>query len=176
VTDTASTTTAPEAAPPPSAAPAPPEFADRLRILPWPDPVIDRRGYDPRSEYAEWFWLSIVGPSTVWLLRRFAATFDHHPDGFDLEVAECAAALGLTGGSGQHATFLRTLRRACQFQLAQRVDADHVRVRRNVPPLNRNQVLRLPSSLRVAHDDWMQHELAQHQAEQAAQAHAAGAG
>ena len=73
MTDTAPTTTAPEVASPPTAAPPPPEFADRLRILPWPDPVIDRRGYDPRSEYAEWFWLSIVGPSTVWLLRRFAA-------------------------------------------------------------------------------------------------------
>jgi hypothetical protein len=142
----------------------PDEFSDRLRVEPWLDAVIDARGYDPRSEYAEWFWLSVVGPSTIWLLRRLAATFDHRPEGFDLEVDECAAALGLTGGSGQHATFLRTLRRACQFQLARRIDRTTVQVRRRVPPLTRSQVMRLPSSLRVAHDDWMRRELAEHRA------------
>jgi hypothetical protein len=140
------------------------EFSDRLRVEPWVDAVIDARGYDPRSEYAEWFWLSVVGPSTIWLLRRFAATFDHRPEGFELEVDECAAALGLNGGSGQHATLLRTLRRACQFQLARRIDRDTVQVRRRVPPLTRSQVMRLPSSLRVAHDDWMRRELAEHRA------------
>jgi hypothetical protein len=150
------------------------EFSDQLRVEPWIDAVIDERGYDPRSDYAEWFWLSVVGPSTIWLLRRLAATFDHRPDGFDLEVAECAAALGLTGGTGQHSTFLRTLRRACQFQLARRIDQRTVQVRRRVPPLTRSQVMRLPSSLRVAHDDWMQRELAEHRARRAA-AHTAHA-
>jgi hypothetical protein len=141
------------------------EFSDRLRIEPWPDAVIDQRGHDPRSEYTEWFWLAVLGPSTVWLLRRIAATFDHRPDGFDLEVPECAAALGLTGGAGQNATFIRTLRRACQFHLARRIDQHTVQVRRNLPPLTRSQVLRLPSSLRVAHDEWTARELAHHYAE-----------
>jgi hypothetical protein len=143
------------------------EFADHLRVEPWLDPVIDQRGYDPRSEYTEWFWLAVLGPSTVWLLRRVAATFDHRPDGFDLEVLECAAALGLTGGAGQNATFLRTVRRACQFQLARRVDAGTVQVRRYLPPLNRGQVARLPSSLRAAHDEWQARELRDHRAERA---------
>jgi hypothetical protein len=143
------------------------EFSDRLRIVPWHDPVIDQRGYDPRSEYTEWFWLAIVGPSTVWLLRRTAATFDHRPEGFELEVPECAAALGLTGGAGQNATVLRTLRRACQFQLARRIDACTVEVRRHLPPLNRGQVMRLPSSLRVAHDEWQARELQAHRANRA---------
>jgi hypothetical protein len=138
------------------------EFSDRLRIEPWLDAVIDQRGYDPRSEYTEWFWLAVVGPSTIWLLRRIAATFDHRPEGFDLEVPECAAALGLTGGAGQNATFLRTLRRTCQFHFARRIDQHTVQVRRNLPPLTRSQVLRLPSSLRVAHDEWMARELQSH--------------
>jgi hypothetical protein len=140
------------------------EFSDRIRIEPWPDPVIDERGHDPRSEYTEWFWLAVVGPSTVWLLRRIAATFDHRPDGFELEVAECAAALGLTGGAGQNATFLRTLRRAIQFHLAQRIDDHTIQVRRHLPPLTRSQVMRLPSSLRAAHDEWTQRELRLHEA------------
>jgi hypothetical protein len=146
-----------------------PEFADHLRIEPWLDVVIDRRGHDPRSDYTEWFWLAIAGPSTIWLLRRIAATFDHRPEGFDLEVPECAAALGLTGGAGQNATFARTLRRACQFGFARRIDRGTVQVRRRLPPLTRGQVLRLPSSLRVAHDEWTARELAAHYAERDAE-------
>jgi hypothetical protein len=36
-----------------------------LRVLPWPDPVIDQVGYDPRSRYVERFWLGILGPVRV---------------------------------------------------------------------------------------------------------------
>lgn len=140
------------------------DFAERIRIEPWPDPVIDQRGHDPRSIYVEWFWLSILGPSTVWLLRRLVAGLDHQPEGFDLDSAECAAALGLAGGTGPNATFVRTLRRACQFHLARRLDASTLQVRRHLPPLTRSQVLRLPSSLREAHDRWLEHELREHTA------------
>ena len=37
----------------------------QLAIEPWPDPVIDRLGHDPRSAYVERFWLSILGPSKI---------------------------------------------------------------------------------------------------------------
>jgi hypothetical protein len=138
------------------------DFTDRLRIEPWPDPVIDEVGYDPRDVYVEWFWLSVLGPSTVWLLRRLVAGFDHAPEGFELDVPECAAVLGLNNNGGRNATFIRTLRRTCQFHLARRVDASTLQVRRRVPPLTRNQVLRLPPSLRDAHARWLEDELAQH--------------
>ena len=36
-----------------------------LTIKPWPDPVIDTLGHDPRSRYAETFWLPTLGPPTV---------------------------------------------------------------------------------------------------------------
>jgi hypothetical protein len=36
-----------------------------IRIVGWPDPVIDRLGYDPRSLYVETFWLGILGPTTL---------------------------------------------------------------------------------------------------------------
>jgi hypothetical protein len=144
-----------------------PDFADRIRIEPWADLVIDQVGHDPRSTYVEWFWLSVLGPSTIWLLRRVVGALDHHPDGFDLDVAECSAALGLQNAGGRNATFIRTLHRACQFHLARRVDAETLHVRRHLPPLTRSQVLRLPPSLRVAHDQWLADELAEHRAAQA---------
>ena len=34
-------------------------------VEPWPDPVIDELGHDPRSAYVERFWLPVLGPSTV---------------------------------------------------------------------------------------------------------------
>jgi hypothetical protein len=47
---------------------------DHLRISPWHDPVVDAIGHDPRSNYVERFWLSLLGPAnrqqrTVHLLR-----------------------------------------------------------------------------------------------------------
>ena len=52
-----------------------------LAIRPWPDPVIDTLGHDPRSLYVERFWLPTLGPTSLLLLRRIAAGLDEHPDG-----------------------------------------------------------------------------------------------
>ena len=43
-----------------------------ITILAWHDEVGDALGHDPRSDYVERFWLSILGPSTTWLLRSLA--------------------------------------------------------------------------------------------------------
>ena len=44
--------------------PVPSPAAETLTIRPWPDPVIDSLGHDPRSHYVETYWLGILGPST----------------------------------------------------------------------------------------------------------------
>lgn len=36
-----------------------------LAIRPWPDPVIDTLGHDPRSLYVERFWLPTLGPPSL---------------------------------------------------------------------------------------------------------------
>ncbi len=36
-----------------------------LMIVPWRDPVVDTIGHDPRSAYAESFWLPTIGPTTI---------------------------------------------------------------------------------------------------------------
>src|SRR4051795_11441772 len=70
-----------------------PSPASTLSIRPWPDGVIDALGHDPRSQYVERFWLGILGPSTTWLLRRFAAGLEDEPAGYDLQLADTAQAL-----------------------------------------------------------------------------------
>src|SRR5437868_13925243 len=79
--------------------------ADSLTIRPWPDDVIDALGHDPRSAYVERFWLGVLGPSAIWLLRRLAAGLDAEPAGFGLPPAETAQSIGL-GSAGRSAPFV----------------------------------------------------------------------
>jgi hypothetical protein len=39
--------------------------ASTLAVRPWPDPVIDQVGHDPRSPYVEQFWLGVLGPTRM---------------------------------------------------------------------------------------------------------------
>jgi hypothetical protein len=134
--------------------PANPGFAvPVLRVRPWPDPVIDELGFDLRSTYVERFWLSTLGPSTTFLLRRVADGFDSSPDGFELDLADTAGALGLAARGGRHSPFMRALVRTTKFGLA-RLHGDDFEVRRKVPPLNLGQAARLPERLRAEHAAW----------------------
>ena len=129
--------------------------ADALTIRPWPDPVIDQVGHDPRSSYVERFWLGILGPSTTWLLRRMAAGLEGSPAGYELPLADTARALGL-GGEGRHSPFVRALGRCCQFELAQPQGDGVLAVRRKLPPLSRRQLQRLPEGLQAEHAAWLE--------------------
>ena len=137
-----------------AAAPAIPALGI-LRVVPWADPMIDRLGFDPRSHYVEAYWLSTLGPSTTWLLRRLAHGLDDAPNGFDLDLQACAREIGLGDKGGRHSPFARALARLVQFEIA-RWHENHgtLEVRRRVPSLNRRQVHHLPEALRAQHDEW----------------------
>ena len=131
-----------------------------LTVRPWPDDVIDRVGHDPRSSYVERFWLPLLGPSSVVLLRRLAAELEDHPDEVSLPVEGTARSLGLGTRGGRGSSFLRTLERCRQFHLLHlEDDGCTLLARRKLPPLNRGQVGRLPPAVRVLHEHWVQAEL-----------------
>ena len=73
-----------------SIAPEPDALPASVHVTPWHDPVVDRRGHDPRSAYVEQFWLSVLGPTATWLIRRLVAGFDEQPDGYRLDIAATA--------------------------------------------------------------------------------------
>src|SRR5947208_945054 len=54
-----------------------------LTVRPWPDPVIDAVGHDPRSHYVQQFWLGVLGPSTTGLTRRPPARLQTPPGGLE---------------------------------------------------------------------------------------------
>ena len=130
-----------------------------LSVRPWPDPVIDSLGHDPRSAYVERFWLGVLGPSTTWLLRLLASELEANPAGFQLDLLETARILGLGGRGGRHSPFMRSLGRCCRFELAETRSDGTLAVRRKLPPLNRRQLLRLPPSLQEAHREWQEADL-----------------
>lgn len=125
-----------------------------VTIHPWPDPVIDTMGHDPRSAYVETFWLPTLGPTSLLLMRHLANRLDREPRKFDLAVAETSRALGLGAREGSSSPLLRSLDRLEMFELACSDGSGNVAVRRNVPPVNARHIRRLPTTLQAAHAEW----------------------
>jgi len=131
-----------------------------LSVRPWPDPVIDEVGHDPRSPYVEQFWLGVLGPTATWLLRRLVTRLEDSPAGYELDLELTAQELGLGSRAGQNSPFVRSVARCCRFGAAEVVDASTLRVRRKLPPLTRMQVARLPEPLQEAHRSWTEQHAA----------------
>jgi hypothetical protein len=126
-----------------------------LRVTPWNDPVLDVLGHDPRSWYAETFWLPTLGPTALLLMRHLADRFERAPEGIELPVADTAAALGLGAREGNSSPLIRSLNRLRQFELAQTTDEQTISVRRSLPPVHRRHVRRLPAPLQAEHEEWV---------------------
>jgi hypothetical protein len=143
----------PSAKPCPGERERPPENERvHLRVEPWPDPVIDEVGHDPRSGYVETFWLPVLGPSTTWLLRHLAIKLEESPEGIELDVEDTARSLGLGERLGPNAPFARTLKRCVDFDMAEWRGRRLLAVRRWLPPLARRHLRRLPESLQTRHE------------------------
>ena len=126
-----------------------------LHVESWSDPVVDELGVDPRGSYTERFWLPVLGPSTIWFLRRIADRLDDEPEGFDLDLADAARCLGVGMRGGRNAPILKTVERCCRFGAARMYGHTNIEVRRRLAPLNRAQTERLPESLQTEHDAWL---------------------
>lgn len=122
----------------------------RLSIIPVGEPADELCGHEVRGRYVERFWLPVLGPSTVVLLRHLADLFDGAPSGTVIDLAETARAIGLGERPGKNAPLRRTIARAVDFGAAQ-LSNQRLLVRRCLPPLSPRQLARLPEGLRLAH-------------------------
>lgn len=125
---------------------------DPLAVVSLDDPLIEALGHDPRSAYAETFWVAVLGPSSVMLLRRLAGWLDDSPDGFPLALRPAAAEIGLGHSGGINSPMTRTLGRLVTFEMAA-IRGEALAVRRMLPPLARRHLARLPGHLAERHRD-----------------------
>lgn len=133
--------------------PEPLPLPTTVHVMPWIDPVVDRRGHDPRSVYVEQFWLGVLGPTATWLLRRLVTGFDRQPDGYDLDVAHTARSLGLSVSKGMASPFAKAVQRCVMFGVATQ-RSDGWTVRRRVPAISQRHLQRLPPELQAQHHQW----------------------
>jgi hypothetical protein len=127
-------------------------------VVPWYDDVVDPIGYDPRSTYAETFWLNVFGPTATWLIRRMVTGLDEYPGGYELDLEQTAGALGLTFTPGASNPFARSMNRCVLFGAAQPVSGG-LAVRRRLPPVAHRHLQRMPPYLRDAHQAWAQRSM-----------------
>jgi len=125
---------------------------DPLSIVGLNNPVIDSVGFDARSAYVETYWLAVLGPSAVLTLRRVADWLEDRPSGIEISLEDLARTLGLGGGTGRHATIVRTLDRLTQFDMAT-IAGDRYAVRSLLPRLSARYRRRLPPYLAQRHSD-----------------------
>jgi hypothetical protein len=121
-----------------------------LVVVPWHDPVVDTNGHCVLSRYVEHFWLPVLGPSALWILRRIVIGFEEFPGGFEIDVPYMAAAVGLSFNAGANSSFTRSLQRCTMFGAAQALQGG-LAVRQFLPTLSNRQLQRLPLTLRQAH-------------------------
>lgn len=135
----------------PAARPAPtPHLAT---ITPWHDPIVDQRGHDPRSVYVERYWLSVIGPTATWIMRRLADRFDEQPNGFEIDLGHTATSMGLSFAKGATSPFGKALHRCVMFGLAQ-PSTDGLTVRRWLPSVAQRHLKRLPDDVQAEHAEW----------------------
>jgi hypothetical protein len=87
-------------------------------------------------------------------LRRITYGLEVNPNGFNLDLAETAGALGLGDRLAKNAPFRRALHRLVTFGMARAEGADGLSVRTRIPPLPLRHLQRLPVSLQHSHDQW----------------------
>ena len=134
---------------------AAPEPASLMWVEAWePDatatPGAGRR-HGLRSDYVEEFWLPVLGPSSIALLRLLDARLTHAPAGFTLELDATARALGIGHRSGRNGPMVRTVLRCASFGALRLLDAHRLLVARHLPELSRRQLSRLPGDLAARH-------------------------
>lgn len=109
-----------------------------LHVTAWTDPVIEELGHPVHSDYVETYWLPLIGPTSVLLIRRLIQEVAGHPDGVTVDTARLAHALGLGIRGGANSPLWRTLNRCHRFGVLHLV-GHRVVARTHLAPLTARQ-------------------------------------
>ena len=123
-----------------------------LKVVPWPDPVVEAYGHKPGSPYVEATWLGILGPSTTLCWQRLSRLATARPE-TAVDTTDLAVSLGLGESLARNAPISRTLGRMVDFGAAQRF-GDTLAVRRALADVPERMLGRLSYTARLAHEHW----------------------
>lgn len=119
--------------------------ATSLRVVEFRDPSLTNApGVDDHS--FEQFWLPMLGPSTVCLVRILDRELAQQPQGCVVELDELAIRLGLGYRQSGRCSLSRAVERGILFGFLHR-RGEMLAVRRRVPPLSQRFKERLPDAL-----------------------------
>ncbi len=120
-----------------------------LTISRWADPVLEAAGMPVTSRYVEVFWLPVLGPSAIWMLRHCSY---HTADGdYTVDTDTLAVRLGIGRGCGNHSPVIRTLRRLVDFGCGHHAGTRWA-VATHLPQLPGRHLRRLPEPVQLAHE------------------------
>ena len=127
-----------------------------VELVPLFDPTLDRVGFPLDHPYVERVYCSVLGPSSVLLLRRTAEIFADHPTGTRVDLVDLSRSLGLgvradADDVGRNSPLRRTMERLVHFRMAAWRGEDRLAVSPKVPAVERGRLGRLPESVLGTH-------------------------
>lgn len=109
-------------------------------------------GHPVAGQYAEVFWLPVIGPSCLWMLRRLVAWAEDGVTVFPL--AELGGCMGHGGGTGFNSPVVRSLERLVSFR-TMGYAGGLITVRQTLATLSSHHLAQLPASLVESHYTYM---------------------
>ena len=127
-----------------------------VELSPLFDPTLERVGFPLDHPYVERVYCSVLGPSSVLLLRRAGELFVEHPEGARVDLVDLSRSLGLgvradADDVGHNAPLRRTMERLVRFRMAAWRDEDRLGIHPKLPALERHRVARLAEPVQAAH-------------------------
>lgn len=127
-----------------------------VELSPLFDPTLDRVGFPLDHPYIEQVYCSVLGPTSVLLLRRFGELLDKHPHGVSVDLVDLGRSLGVgpksaDGEIGRNTPIRRSMDRLVQFHLASWLGDDRLGVHTKVPAVSRHRTERLCGPVQSAH-------------------------
>lgn len=130
---------------------APRSLPPNLVVRAWSDQLLDRTGFVPDSEYVEYCWLGVLGPTATWLYRYLGRMVQPPTNELGVDTEDLALSLGLGHGLAANSPLARSIGRLAHFGLAAWTHNHQLAVRRRVSPLSVFQLDRLSRSAVAMH-------------------------
>jgi hypothetical protein len=126
---------------------------NRIELMPWIDPVVESRGFGPRSMYVEMCWLPVLGPTATWLYRRLGSWAEFNPEGLSVDLVDLSVSLGLGANLGRNAHLTRSVQRLERFHTIRKTTGQLL-VRRALAPLSERFVAQLSATGQQLHQEY----------------------